>query len=107
MIKAYNSQTLTHYDKIIEAKLYPNPKYKNDKFDTYTYIDQFTLEFKTVIDERSDFINFSKYSMGECYINSIKIDDVEYTYMEIRKEYEHLQALIEREINQTNIDLLP
>lgn len=106
MIKAYNSQTLTHYDKIIEAKLYPNPKYKNDKFDN-TYIDQFTLEFKTAINERSDFINFSKYSMGECYISSIKIDGVEYTYMEIRKEYEYLQALIEREINQTNIDLLP
>ena len=53
------------------------------------------------------FINFSKYNPGECYISSIKIDGVEYTYMEIRKQFEHLQALIEREINLANIALLP
>ena len=94
-----------HYDKIIAAKLYPNPKNYESKFDTY--IDQFTLEFKTDINEKPSFINFSKYGMGECYISSIKINDVEYTYMEIRKEYERLQALIEREINLVNIALLP
>ena len=105
MIKAYDSNTQLHYDKIIEAKLYPNPKNYDRKFDTY--IDQFTLEFKTGIDETPTFINFSKYGMGECYISSIKINGVEYTYMEIRKEYERLQALIEREINLTNIALLP
>ena len=105
MIKAYDSQTHTHYNKIIAAKLYPNPKNYDSKFDTY--IDQFTLEFKTGIDETPTFINFSKYGMGECYISSIKINDVEYTYMEIRKQFEHLQALIEREINLVNIALLP
>lgn len=105
MIKAYNSQTLTHYDKIVAAKLYPNPKNYDGKFDTY--IDRFTLEFKTGIDEMPSFINFSKYNPGECYISSIKIDGVEYTYMEIRKQFEHLQALIEREINLANIALLP
>ena len=65
------------------------------------------MELKTGIDEKPTFINFSKYGMVECYISSIKINDVEYTYMEIRKEYEHLQALIEREINLANIALLP
>ena len=105
MIKAYDSNTHLHYNKIIAAKLYPNPKNYDSKFDTY--VDQFTLEFKTDINERPNFINFSKYSMGECYISSIKINDVEYTYMEIRKEYERLQALIEKEINLTNIALLP
>lgn len=105
MIKAYDSNTHLHYDKIIAAKLYPNPKNYNGKFDTY--IDQFTLEFKTDSDKTPRFINFSKYSMGECYISNIKIDSIEYTYMEIRKEYEHLQALIEKEINLSNIDILP
>lgn len=106
MIKAYDSNTHLHYDKIIAAKLYPNPRINNTNSEN-TYLDRFTLEFKTVIDERPNFINFSKYGMGECYISSIKIDDIEYTYMEIRKEYEHLQALIEREINLANIALLP
>lgn len=106
MIKAYDSSTHLHYDNIIAAKLYPSPKLKDD-FETSTYIDHFTLEFKTDINERPNFINFSKYSMGECYISSIKINDIEYTYMEIRKEYERLQALIEKEINLANIALLP
>ena len=105
MIKAYDSNTLLHYDKIIAAKLYPNPKNYDSKFDTY--IDQFTLELKTDIDETPTFINFSKYGMGECYISNIKINDAEYTYMEIRKQFEYLQALIEREINLANIALLP
>ena len=106
MIKAYDSNTLSHYDKIVSAKLYPNPRINNTNSEN-TYIDRFTLEFKTGIDEKPTFINFSKYNPGECYISSIKIDGVEYTYMEIRKQFEHLQALIEREINLANIALLP
>lgn len=106
MIKVYDSSTHLHYDNIIAAKLYPNPRFNNTNSEN-TYLDRFTLEFKTVIDETPTFINFSKYGMGECYISSIKIDGIEYTYMEIRKEYERLQALIEREINLANIDHLP
>lgn len=52
-------------------------------------------------------LTFSPYIYEERNDNYIEINDIKYKYDNIRKEYEHLQALIEREINQTNIDLLP